>query len=51
MPSAEVTFISGNWVDNYTPDEQQHYYREIVHYFTEEVYREVLEKYNNSLDD
>jgi len=50
MPSAEVTFVSGNWVDNLTPEEQTNCYNQIVDYFTEEVTREVLEKYHNSLD-
>lgn len=50
MPTAEVTFISGNWVNNLTPEEQSNCYNEIVTYFTDEVIREVLEKYNNSLD-
>ena len=39
-----------NWVDNLTPKQQDHYYNEIVEYFTEEVVKEVLEKYHNSLD-
>lgn len=50
MPSAQVTFVSGNWVNNFTPKEQQQFYSEIVKYFTEEVTKEVLEKYYNSVD-
>lgn len=50
MPSAQVNFISANWVNNYTPNELQQTYNEIVDYFTEEVTKEVLEKYHNSLD-
>jgi len=50
MQSAEVTFISGNWVNNLTPEEQSNCYNEIVDYFTQEVIKEVLEKYHNSLD-
>ena len=50
MQSAEVTFISGNWVNNLTPAQQEQTYNEIVDYFTQEVFREVLEKYHNSLD-
>jgi membrane carboxypeptidase/penicillin-binding protein len=46
MPSAKVIFQSGNWVDNLTPEKQQQTYNEIVTYFTEEVKREVFEKYN-----
>ena len=44
-----VNFISGNWVDNLTPEEQDHYYNEIITYFTEEVTREVLEKYSQPI--
>jgi len=40
-----------NWVDNLTPEEQTNCYNQIVDYFTEEVIREVLSKYNKSLDD
>jgi hypothetical protein len=50
MPSAEVTFISGNWVNNYTPETISFMYNEIVNYFTDQVLNEVLEKYDNSLD-
>lgn len=50
MPSAQVIFTSANWVNNYTPNQLQQTYNEIVDYFNEEVIREVLEKYNNSLD-
>lgn len=39
-----------NWVDNLTPTQQEQTYNEIVDYFTNEVIREVLEKYHNSLD-
>lgn len=39
-----------NWVDNLTQNEQEECYNQIVDYFTERVYQEVLEKYNNSLD-
>lgn len=39
-----------NWVDNLTLKEQEQTYNEIVNYFTEEVIKEVLEKYHNSLD-
>lgn len=50
MPEAQVTFISGNWVNNLTPKEQQQTYNEIVNYFTEEVVKEVFEKYNKRVD-
>jgi len=50
MPSAKVTFISGNWVNNYTSEDINSMYNEIVNYFTEEVLKEVLSKYDNSLD-
>ena len=50
MPSAEVIFQSANWVNGYTHDELHNVYAEIVDYFTDEVVKEVLEKYNNSLD-
>ena len=46
---SNVNFISGNWVNNLTPEEQDHYYNEIVTYFTEEVTRQVLEKYNKPI--
>ena len=49
MPSAQVTFISGNWVNNYTPEDINSMYNEIVNFFTEEVTREVLEKYNKPI--
>ncbi len=49
MPSAEVTFTSGNWVDNLTPEQQQETYNEIVNYFTEEVIQQVLEKYDKPI--
>lgn len=49
MPTAEVNFISGNWVNNLTPEEQSNCYNEIVTYFTEEVKREVFEKYNKRI--
>jgi hypothetical protein len=49
MPEAQVTFISGNWVNNLTPKQQDHYYNEIVNFFTEEVTRTVLEKYNKPI--
>ena len=51
MPTAEVNFISANWVNNYTPHELHNAYAEIVDYFTERVTLEVLEKYDKSLDD
>lgn len=50
MPSAQVTFISGNWVNNLTPKQQDQWYSEVVKYFTEEVTREVFEKYNKRVD-
>ncbi len=43
--------MPANWVDNLTPEEQTNCYNQIVDYFTEEVIREVLSKYNKSLDD
>jgi len=49
MPTAEVTFISGNWVDNLTPEEQEDCYNEIVHFLQEEVKREVFEKYDKPI--
>jgi hypothetical protein len=39
-----------NWVDNLTLTQQQKVYNEIVDYFTSEVIKEVLSKYDNSLD-
>ena len=42
---ANVNFISGNWVDNLTPEEQDHYYNEIVKYFTDEIVRLTVNKY------
>ena len=48
-PQANVNFISGNWVNNLTPEEQDHYYNEVVNFFTEEVTRTVLEKYNEPI--
>jgi hypothetical protein len=50
MPTAEVTFISANWVNNLTPEQQTICYSEIVDYFTNEVLKEVLSKYDKSLD-
>jgi hypothetical protein len=49
MPSAEVTFISGNWVDNLTPEQQQNCYNEIVHFLQEEIIQQVLEKYDKPI--
>jgi hypothetical protein len=49
MPSAKVIFQSGNWVNGYTHDELHNVYAEIVTYFTEEVVREVFEKYDKSV--
>jgi len=49
MPEAQVKFISGNWVDNLTPTQQEQCYNEIVTFFTEEVTRQVLEKYNKPI--
>ena len=46
---ANVNFMSGNWVNNLTPEEQDHYYNEIITYYTHEVAREVLEKYNKPI--
>jgi len=46
---ANVNFMSGNWVNNLTPEEQDHYYNEVVKYFTEEVARNVLEKYSQPI--
>jgi hypothetical protein len=42
---SNVNFISGNWVNNLTPEEQDHYYNEVVKYFTEEVVRLTVDKY------
>jgi hypothetical protein len=42
--------MNTNWVDELTLKEQQECYNEIVDYFTNEVVKEVLSKYNNSLD-
>jgi len=50
MPSAQVTFISGNWVNNLTLKQQEDCYNQIVDYFTEEVTKEVFEKYNKTVD-
>jgi hypothetical protein len=49
MPSAEVTFTSGNWVDNLTPEQQQNCYHEIVHFLQEEIIQQVLEKYDKPI--
>jgi hypothetical protein len=49
MPNAEVKFISGNWVNNYTPEELTECYNQIVDYFTEKVKYEVFEKYNKPI--
>ena len=46
---AKVNFISGNWVNNLTPEEQKFFYSEIVDFFTEEVAKDVLEKYNKPI--
>lgn len=43
---SNVNFISGNWVNNLTPEEQDHYYNEIVTYFTEEIVRMTVDKYS-----
>jgi hypothetical protein len=51
MPTAQVTFISGNWADNYDTQTLTQMYQEITDYFTERVTLEVLEKYDKSLDD
>ena len=40
-----MKFISGNWVNNLTPEEQNDYYNEIVTYFTEEIVRQTINKY------
>ena len=45
-PQGKVNFISGNWVNNLTPEEQNHYYNEIVTYFTDEVIRQTVNKYS-----
>jgi hypothetical protein len=50
MPSAEVTFISANWVNNYSPETISFMYDEIVDYFTDQVINEVLSKYDNFVD-
>jgi hypothetical protein len=50
MPSAEVTFISTNWVNNYSPETISFMYDEIVDYFTDQVINEVLSKYDNFVD-
>ena len=42
---SNVNFISGNWVNNLTPEEQDHCYNEIVKYFTEEIVRLTVNKY------
>lgn len=39
-----------NWADDLTLKQQQKVYNEIVDYFTSEVIKEVLSKYDNSLD-
>jgi hypothetical protein len=50
MPSAQVNFISGNWVNNLTLKQQEDCYNQIVDYFTNEVIKEVFEKYNKTVD-
>ena len=42
--------MKSNWVEHLTPEQQQDCYHEIVNYFTDEVVKEVLEKYDNDLD-
>ena len=42
--------MNENWVNNYTPETISFMYNEIVDYFTSEVVKEVLSKYDNSLD-
>jgi len=42
--------MNTNWVDDLTLKQQEDCYNEIVDYFTNEVLKEVLSKYNNSLD-
>ena len=46
---SNVNFISGNWVDNLTPEEQDHCYNEIVKYFTEEIVRLTVNKYDEPI--
>ena len=46
---SNVNFISGNWVNNLTPEEQSHYYNEVVNFFAEQVKIDVLEKYNKPI--
>jgi len=46
---SNVNFISGNWVNNLTPEEQDHYYNEIVTYFTDEVIRQTVNKYSETI--
>ena len=46
---SNVNFISGNWVDNLTPEEQNDYYNEIVKYFTEEIVRQTVNKYSETI--
>ena len=45
----KVNFTSGNWVNNLTPKEQDHYYNEIVNYFTEEIIRQTVNKYSQTI--
>jgi GTP1/Obg family GTP-binding protein len=42
--------MNTNWTDDLTLEQQQDCYHEIVDYFTNEVVKEVLEKYDNALD-
>ena len=42
--------MNENWVDNLTLKQREDCYNEIVDYFTSEVVKEVLSKYDNSLD-
>ena len=46
---SNVNFISGNRVYNLTPEEQDHYYNEIVTYFTEEIVRQTVNKYSETI--
>ena len=39
-----------NWIDNLTPEEREDCYNQIVDYFTDEVFKEVLSKYDKSVD-
>ena len=51
MPTTQVNFTSGNWVQGLTLKEQEECYSEIKNYFQQEVIQTVLEMSDNYVDD